>query len=280
MGETKLTLLVSWLGVDSRGASSAYIATDSRISWGNGANFDFGKKVFAFANHPDILGYCGDVLFPSIVLSQIVEMGDCGLLFREEHTPKRKFQIIAEKITTIFKKYPSEFEHIMTGNMQIIHLSRNQNNNKEFFCHTIEWDRNKGWKGRNVLLPDESNILFCLGSGSTEFKKNYMDYQEGINKNTSRNIFHCFCDTLFNISDPFCGGAPQLIGLYRKPFSNAIKYGIINNNKRYLFGAEVNGLSNYNEIEWRNTFFELCDGNTMKRKENAMIQPDLMRRNR
>ena len=29
-----MTLLVSWIGVDTHGTSSAYITTDSRISWG------------------------------------------------------------------------------------------------------------------------------------------------------------------------------------------------------------------------------------------------------
>jgi hypothetical protein len=66
-----MTLLVSWIGVDPHGTSSAYIAADSRVSWGDVANFDHGRKVFAFRHSPDILGYCGDVLFPTMVLSQI-----------------------------------------------------------------------------------------------------------------------------------------------------------------------------------------------------------------
>jgi hypothetical protein len=67
-----MTLLVSWAGVDTHGTASAYIAADSRISWGNPAVFDHGRKVYALRSSPDILGYCGDVLFPAIVLSQIV----------------------------------------------------------------------------------------------------------------------------------------------------------------------------------------------------------------
>ena len=76
-----MTLLASWLAVDSRAPSAVYIMSDSRISWDNRAFFDYGKKVFGCKNYPDIFGYCGDVLFPSIVLNQIVDIADHGLLF-------------------------------------------------------------------------------------------------------------------------------------------------------------------------------------------------------
>jgi hypothetical protein len=56
-----------------------------------------------------------------------------------------------------------------------------------------------------------------MGSGKTEFCSNYERYQKGPNTNTSRNVFHCFIDTLKHTGDHACGGAPQLVGLYRKP---------------------------------------------------------------
>jgi hypothetical protein len=52
-----MTLLASWMGIDSRGAVSAYIASDSRITWGGTVAFDYTRKVFAFRHSPDILGY-------------------------------------------------------------------------------------------------------------------------------------------------------------------------------------------------------------------------------
>lgn len=45
-----MTMLVSWIGVDTHGPSSVYIAADSRISWTQEHKFDFGKKVFASKN--------------------------------------------------------------------------------------------------------------------------------------------------------------------------------------------------------------------------------------
>jgi hypothetical protein len=273
-----MTLLVSWLAVDTHGPTSAYITSDSRISWGERNNFDYGRKVFAFNNSPDILGYCGDVLFPSIVLSQIVEMGNCGLLFKEGYTSKQKFEVIKEVLVQSFLTYPNEVDLITSNTLQVVYISREASDNKKFFCHLIGWERGKGWSGREVIIPDRSDLLLVLGSGRTEFVENYKRYQEGPNQNTSRNVFHCFSDTLFNINDKHCGGAPQLVGIYRKPDSNARKFGIIKDKKRYLFGARIDKLKNFGNIEWRNDLFELCDGNTMKRIDVAQSQPNELKK--
>lgn len=113
-----MTLLVSWIGVDTHGTASAYIAADSRISWGDMANFDHGRKVFAFRQSPDILGYCGDVLFPTMVLSQITEMGERGLLFSPIWTCKEKFEAIKEKLVQQFQRYPRMIESIAANTVQ------------------------------------------------------------------------------------------------------------------------------------------------------------------
>lgn len=93
-----MTMLVSWIGVDTHGPSSVYIAADSRISWTQEHKFDFGKKVFASKKYPEIFGYAGDVLFPSIVLEQIIELIDAGVLLSKEMTCDAKNKIIFEKI--------------------------------------------------------------------------------------------------------------------------------------------------------------------------------------
>ena len=89
-----MTLLVSWTGVDTHGTASAYIAADSRVSWGDIAVFDHGRKVFAFRHSPDILGYCGDVLFPTMAISQLTEMADRGLLFSPQSSCKERLEMV------------------------------------------------------------------------------------------------------------------------------------------------------------------------------------------
>ena len=105
--------------MDTHGTASIYIAADSRITWDK-RTFDHGKKVFAFRNSPDILGYAGDVMFPSIVVNQIVEMADGGLLFKDSFTPKEKFEAIKGKLISIFNRYPNDTATITHDNLQIM----------------------------------------------------------------------------------------------------------------------------------------------------------------
>lgn len=137
----------------------------------------------------------------------------------------------------------------------------------------------KGWAGKTISLPKTSGVLFSLGSGAKEFNENLVRYKEGPDSGTSRSVFHCFCDTLFNIEDKQCEGAPQLVGIYRKPNSPAVAFGIIKNKQRYFLGAPVDNAVEYDDIEWRNDLFELCDGKTMNKFEHTQKQPDLLRRN-
>ncbi len=273
-----MTLLVSWIGVDTHGTASAYIAADSRVSWGHAANYDHGRKVFALQHSPDILGYCGDVLFPMMVLSQVTEMTDRGLFFPENASCKERFELIKEKLVHQFDKYPKMVRGIVSDVFQIIHISRDLEDNLKFECRLIEWSRSKGWSGKEIKMPENSDILFVLGSGANEFRDNYKRYNEGPDKGTSRSVFHCFCDTLFNIKDIACGGAPQLVGVYRKPGSSAITFGIIIDKIRYYLGTQLDNNVDLKCIEWRNDLFEICEGKTMRKMMNAQSQPDFLRR--
>ncbi len=273
-----MTLLASWAGVDTHGTASVYIAADSRISWGSMGFFDHGRKVFAFRNSPDILGYCGDVLFPSMVLGQIVEMADHGLLFTPTATCKERYEAVKEKLVQQFLRYPHMTKGIAADLLQILHLSRDPNDNTNFSCWLIQWTRKEGWSGQKIPTPTRSGVFRVLGSGASEFEENLKRYQDGPDHGTSRCIFHCFCDTLFNIENTYCGGVPQLVGIYRKPDSAAIAYGIIRDKKRYFLGAPVDNPQSCEGIEWRNDLFERCDGSTTKRMLGAQQQPDRRRR--
>ena len=273
-----MTLLVSWIGVDTHGTASAYIAADSRVSWDDDAVFNHGRKVFAFRHSPDILGCCGDVLFPTIVLSQITEMADQGLLSSPQTSCKERFEAIKEKLVQQFHKYPRMIERITADILQVLHISRDPIDNLKFECRLIEWTRKNGWSGKDMTMPSESGILFTLGSGAKEFNENFNRYSKGPDHGTSRSVFHCFCDTLFNIKDEKCGGAPQLVGIYRKPDSPAITFGVIKDKCRYFLGAQISNNVDFTGVEWRNDLFELCDGQTMKKFVHAQSQPDHLRR--
>jgi hypothetical protein len=275
-----MTLLVSWASVDPHGTSAIYIAADSRISWTAPPNpptaiYDHGRKVFAFRSFPDIVGYCGDVLFPSMAIAQLIELANDGLLFGADESSKDRYEVFKEKLVKQCERYPKEF---LTGErFQVVYASRNKSKPSAFFCHTIEWSRTSGWKGKELKMPMQSEVLVALGSGSTVFKEKFADYRKGPTRETSRAVFHCFCNALFSGKDAQCGGAPQLVGVYRKPKSTAINFGIIRAGKRYLLGSQVDKLRTYDSVKWRNDLFEICDGRTMLRKPGSQRQPDSFR---
>lgn len=273
-----MTLLVSWAAVDTHGISSIYIASDSRISWGTSATFDRGRKVFAFQRHPDILGYCGDVLFPSLALNQIVELGDAGLLFGPSFTGTQKFQAIVNKLNDLLEEYPHLHAGLADNSLSVVHASRDAGVSKAFSCHVISWSKSHGWRGQVAQLPAASDVLFALGSASAAFETNLKRYRSGCTAGTSRAVFHCICDTLASSGDRTIGGAPQLVGVIRKPSSFAISFGIIHNGQRTYLGAHIDNLGNFATVQWRNDNFELCDGGTRKKLPHAQTQPDPNRR--
>ena len=62
--------------------------------------------------------------------------------------------------------------------------------------------------------------------------------------------------------------------MIRKPLTAGINFGIISKRKRYFLGMEIPDKSHFDNIEWRNELFEICDGKTMKRKIGAVHQPN------
>lgn len=293
-----MTMLIAWTGIDTHGISSVYMASDSRITWPN-SRYDYAKKIFSFKDSPDIIGYCGDVLFPSIVLNQIVEIADQGLLFEIDMEPQDKFDRICSRIKFAFDNYPYKKREFYNGYFEMVYLSRSNKDNKNFSIHTLRFENDKlqGSGGsilksvkesKNITFPDKdketglpikSNLLVSLGSGKKEFDTNFDErYAKSNNKETSRNIFHCFCDTLINTKEPTCGGAPQVSGIYRKPESSAFSYGIVFQGKRYYLGTKIDDSVNYDTIEWRNVYFEIVDAINKNKKKEAQSQPDLLKR--
>jgi hypothetical protein len=263
-----MTLIVAFLAVDNKHPapqpSSIYIVSDSRISWSSSTtkeHFDCGRKIFGCMNSPDIFGYCGNALFPSLILSQISDLADQGLLFERHWSCEEKFQCIKNKLINIFEQFP--FDHTV----EIIHASRDEHG--EFFCGGLELSHNREPQITVPEFKNHSDKLFVLGSGSENFLEKFTLYAD---QKTSRSVFHCFTDTLSEGKDKCIGGAPQLVGLYRKDYAKF--FGIIYNERRYLHGLPIDNMSNFDRVEWRNELFERCNGNTMKRIEDAQKQPN------
>jgi len=266
-----MTLLISWIGKDSRKISSFYIASDSRISWNKKTSYDYGQKVFTFQNSADILGYCGDVLFPIITINQILDMEKNKLLFKPDFSATERSEILYTELRNKFNEYPSQ--EVMADSLEIIHISRD--NTTDFSCNIYKWQKKNGWSKDKIEIPTYSDKVIILGSGKDEFYKGYLDYLRGNSGKTSRSLFQCLCHSLLKINDFQCGGAPQLVGLYNS--FNGKDFGIVYEGKRYFLGRELVNSEIINNIEWRNELFERCDGNSAMILYGAQRQPDELR---
>ena len=136
-----MTLLLSWVGKDSRKISSFYTASDSRFSWGNPIQYDYGRKVFAFKNSTDIIGYCGDVMYPTTIINQLLNMDSDNLLFPPNCTNSERSEIIFNELANKFSEYPSQ--QVMKNTLEIIHASRDHQT--DFIC--------------NLKIPFGKNVL-------------------------------------------------------------------------------------------------------------------------
>ena len=103
-----MTLLASWVAVDSRGIQSMYMASDSCISWENNkkCNFLHYQKLYACKKKAEMFGFCGEVHFTSSILRQVVDLIDNGLMFKLGYSAQQKAQTILSFIQENYDKYP------------------------------------------------------------------------------------------------------------------------------------------------------------------------------
>ena len=263
-----MTSAAAWLAVDSRGPSAFYLASDSRISWEHlGGRWDFGRKLFASRNFPDIFGYCGDVLFPSLALGQALSLADKRVLFAPDDGPLIRHQKLITTVKFSFGSYPPEVRRDFT----ILHASReNSGMASQFYFWSLEWSPSRGWASKLLDLPKESVLVLAVGSGKQSLMDWNREWRERLGR-TSRSVFGSFCDSLRSRQDPNSGGAPQLVGIYRT--GAARSFGVIYDKQRFLFGMPITDECSCDSAEWRNCLFERCDGRTMERLESAQPQP-------
>src|SRR5438270_11314693 len=88
-----MSLLIAWVSRDQNKPSAVYIAADSRISSSKG-KWDRGKKVFSCKTQPWIFGFCGDVVVPTQLLSELTDAIDSGLVINSAQSVEGKWESI------------------------------------------------------------------------------------------------------------------------------------------------------------------------------------------
>lgn len=252
-----MTSFVAWMGVDSRGPASLYLASDSRISWSDVDHWDCGRKVFASTRTPDLLGYVGDVLFPSLVLGQIASAIDMGTLYPPAASPEVRFDRISALIKTSFSELPYRARLPFT----VFYATRDGEGMKTtFYLWALSWRQGSSWHEESIPIPNASSAIRVSGSGASVVDKWQSYWESSSQGGTSRAVFGALCDAICSGSDPRSGGAPQLVGLFRK--STAQTIGVVVDKTPYVLGLPVTADQDHTcHIEWRNTLFERVSAN-------------------
>ena len=257
----RMTTFVAWVGVDSRGPASIYFATDSRITWrvsGTPHHWDMARKTFSSNNSPDIFAYVNHVMFPSMVLGQLVNAIDYDGVFECNEPRGNRFQKVVNHIKNSHKLYPS----ICQESFCIFHGAREGSGLTSVFeINRIAWNKKTGqWKIDRIEMPNESSAILIDGTGKGAVARWSNRWNSSSQGRTSRSVFSSFCNAIYSGEDHFTSGAAQLVSLYRRDSGKTI--GFVESEKRFISGMEIfKNLDNPSQmkLEWRNRYFERCD---------------------
>ena len=241
-----MTSLIGWVGVDQNSPSSVYLASDSRLSWGETESWNFGRKLFTATKSPDILGYCGDVLFPSLVLARVIDLIDSGLLLSKTDPPDIRFSKITDAIQISFDGYPQNL--VVTKTFDVVYCTRQgEGMNLDFYVSVLSWHIDEGWSSKQLNVPMKSGVIFSLGSGKSNFEKWFARWENTEVAGTSRAVFGAFWDSVYSGDDRYSGGAAQMVGIYREGEGKTI--GFVEDSKCFVFGLPVPESENLAAIE-------------------------------
>jgi hypothetical protein len=261
-----VTSFVSWVGADSRGPSSIYFASDSRISWGTAPlGWDTGRKVFACRDSPEIFGYTGYVLLPSSILNRAVDFIDRKILRPlGDVSPEQRADDVAKLARAELTAHTAPINDDFT----IFYAARlgdgmHPRASFRFFqLHCLSGTRIV--TKHEIPIPCVSSVLRSHGTGAVEIDRWSARWDASDQGGTSRATFSAFCDALRGKADPRSGGEPQLVGLYRRGNGNV--FGLVTqrgSSYEGILGVEVPSSA---RIEWRDESFQRVkqDGTVIK----------------
>ena len=251
-----MTSLIAWGAADSRVPTGFYMASDSRVTWDTETHWDLARKVVGSASGPDLLGYCGDVLYTSQVLGQISSLMDGGQLFPNAASPEERFAAVCQVLKSTHQTYPRRHG----ADLSVLFCSRRgAGMEATFHLFELAWGASQGWSECQIEVPS-SGAAAIRGTGTPSIEASLQAWAKSDATGTSRSIFSAFCDSLDGHKDPASGGAPQLMGIQQR--GAALPHGVIFDGGLYLYGLPVNPSGWDHDVVWRNELFEVCDWQT------------------
>lgn len=257
-----MTSISAWAGVDTRGPSSLYIASDSRISWGRTHHWDHGRKTFSGVIRPHIFGYWGDVLFPALALPVVVEKMDRGLL---PDVPASE-SVVFDELRAMWHEYPRAERR----ELGILHGHRRHSGMQaRFSLALLRYDGHaSSWSKEDVAMPAVSSVLVSEGSGQGAMRHAHSRWQASPHGSTSRAAFSALCDSIRSGTDPQSGGAPQLVGLWRGRGAGE-SFGTVAGGRPFFAGSVQRATPPTDRTAFFNELFERADPATGKRIKGA-----------
>lgn len=262
-----MTSFAACIAFDSRAPSSLYFISDSRITWNiTDKIWNSGRKTFSAKNTPDIFGYVGCAFLPTVIISQIVEQLDLGLICSSAAESDYRHSRILKSL----KRSMHSLSGVNGSNFSIFHGTR-QN---EFMDSQFKlWQSNFSSSGKFIddheinIVYRKSHFAKIDGTGKGAVEVALANTSGSEFAGTSRSAIGAFCQALSAGDDLMSGGAPQLVGIYRK--DPARTFGFVWKGKKYLSGLEVTQAEYWDGIQWRNSSLERCDGKTGEKLANA-----------
>jgi len=254
-----MTSFVAWIGVDARGPTSMYFASDSRVSWGEGnGTFDLGAKLFTSNSEPEMFGFVGYVTLPQTILKKCVDLLDRSLR-RDDQSDSA--QARSAWLFDMIKEHAEKHPQRNAGDFTIFHgmrLGERKIGETEFRLFATKWTNiNRALELEEIPVPsDKSSVLRIDGSGKPYVHDWSLQWKATDQGDTSRSVFSAFCDSLKEGRDKFSGGQPQLTGLYR--MGAARTFGVVTDAGPSYQGTQ-NPMLNSSKIEWRDALFQRVD---------------------
>jgi hypothetical protein len=264
-----MTSFIAWVGVDSRGPSSLYFASDSRITWKGVADpWDAAKKVFSSSTQPEIFGFVDYPLLPLNALTKAIAAIDAGLRPKQsEMSAEGRCDWLWDQVKYEAEQHPKSqlksfkiFYGLRTGHLHPVRSTKvdemSNGNIAKFHMFVLAWNhKSQEWSEATIEVPSTvSSVLQIDGSGEDVVKDWRMRWHESEQKDTSRVVFSAFCDALNSKSDPLTGGAPQLVGVYWN--EGARTFGIHTSTYGATFQGSPYRGHEKGQVQWRNALFE------------------------
>lgn len=260
-----MTTLQSWVSYSDTGERSdlpraVYIVSDSRITWGSfERRWEAGRKIFTPNLEPHLFGYCGDVIFPALLIGQLTSAIDAGILFSSDASADERNELVLQAVRLGVSRAVST----PTGDFSIHHLYRERSwPNTHFRAWTIFFKATSGTcSSQEVCIPSTTAVIGSFGSGRESARAHHSHWQATESAGRSRAILSSFCDSISSDDDPLSGGPPQLAALYTK--GPPIQIGMYINRRKFVNGLEVTG-SSLGKIEWRDRLGQEVEPQTGK----------------